>query len=156
MRRRVPFGGLAALAALLGIAAMPAVSYSAHVKKPHWLCGARPSECATLIVHTRLVGCPLVTGECQPQPLRNPKALRISKLGSGPRCDNGKLPRCWGTVLGNWYTEAHEVRVAPGHYGIAALESDSPSARLVHRSFSQEVTVSAGQTLEVTLPISAI
>ena len=67
----------------------------------------------------------------------------------------GRLPRCWGAVLGNWYTEAHKVLVAPGHYGIAALESDSPSARLLHRSFSQEVTVSAGQTLEVTLPISA-
>ena len=156
MRRRVPVGGLGALAALLGIAAMAAVSYSAHVQKPHWLCGATASECATLIVRTRLVGCPLVTGECQPQPLRNPRVLRISKLGSGSRCDNGKLPRCWGTVLGNWYTKGHKVRVAPGHYGIAALVSDSPTARLKFRSFSQEVMVSAGQILEVTLPISAI
>jgi hypothetical protein len=59
-------------------------------------------------------------------------------------------------VLGNWYTEAHKVRVAPGHYGIAALESDSPMAELQFRSFSQEVMVGAGQTLEVTLPISAL
>jgi hypothetical protein len=153
--RRVPFGGLAALAVLLAIAAMPAVSYSAHVKKPHWLCGAKASECATLIVYLRLVGCPLANGECQPQPVTNPKALRISKLGSGPLCTS-RLPRCWGVVLGNWYTEAHKVRVAPGHYGIAALESDSPTARTKHRSESKEVRVSAGQTLEVALDVRAI
>jgi hypothetical protein len=154
MRRRVPLGALAALAVVLEIVAAPAAS--AHLKKPHWLCGAKASQCATLIVHTRLVGCPLAHRECRPQPLRNPKALRISKLGSGPRCDNGKLPRCWGKVLGNWYTEAHKVRVTPGHYGIADLESDSPTARLVLLSFSKEVMVSVGQTLEVTLDVSAI
>ena len=64
-----------------------------------------------------------------------------------------KLPRCWGKVLGNWYTEAHRVRVAPGHYGIAALESAEPTGEVLGRSESEEVSVRAGQTREVTLRV---
>jgi hypothetical protein len=95
-------------------------------------------------------------GNVDRSPLGTRRPCAYRNWGQGPRCDNGKLPRCWGKVLGNWYTEAHKVRVTPGHYGIADLESDSPTARLVPLSFSKEVMVNAGQTLEVTLDVSAI
>jgi hypothetical protein len=149
VRRRIR---VAAIGAELGFAAIPAVGYSAPVKKPPWLCSAQTPKCATLIVHLDRVGCahrvPGEGGECKyPEEL---PALRVSKLGSGPRCRN-KLPRCWGKALGNLYTEAHKVRVAPGRYGIAALESAEPTAEVLRRSESDEVSVRAGQTLEVTL-----
>jgi hypothetical protein len=153
---RVLLAGAAALAAMLAIAAIPSVSSSAPLKKPPWLCSAHASRCATLIVHLEGFGCghptPGEAGERE-RPCRYPEelpALRVSKLGSGPRCPDER-PRCWGEVLGNWYTEHHKVYVAPGHYGIAALESAEPTAEVLGRSESEEVMVTAGETLEVTL-----
>jgi hypothetical protein len=150
--RRLSLGGLMAVAALLGIAAIPAVSYSAQATEPSWLCSSSAAGCATLIVH------PVTRGEKPGGPEFFPEegaALRIAKLGSRRRC-TGSYRRCPGKVLGKWYTNELTLRVAPGRYRITKIESASPSARRVSHSPSTEVSVRAGQTLDVTVTTAVI
>lgn len=55
----------------------------------------------------------------------NLAALGVSKLGSGPRCTD-KLPRCWAKCWAIGIPKGTRWGLAPGHYGPAALEWDSP------------------------------
>lgn len=126
------------------------IQHPSSPKEPGWLCRAADSGCATLSVHVYGEGgTKEIKGERPPRyPENNP--LLIARLGSGPRCAVER-PRCWGKVLSTTTTEERKVRLAPGHYGIAALESTRPGA---HVYTGKEVTVTAGQALDVTLIIS--
>jgi hypothetical protein len=153
MRPAVGVRGGAVLATLLGIAAIPAVGYSAHAKKPDWVCSTTASNCATLVVHVDAVGgCPPGHPECPSVP-EETKALRIAKLGSAPRC-KPELQRCWGTVLSSWQTVEHKLRVAPGHYGVAVIPSvSSRGGGSLDGALSKEVTVSSGEEREIMIGI---
>lgn len=147
------------MAAILGLAVVPAVNSLAHAKKPDWLCSAGTPMCATPIIRVNAVGCvgPMRDGEerkCPPYP-EETTALRIARPASGPRCSLQR-PGCWGSVVGNWYTEQHQLRVASGHYGIAAIERASPTGRFIPRSKSAEVTVRAEEKLDVKLDLERI
>lgn len=104
------------------------------------------SQCAVLIIHEYGVG--RLANSHPPYPEEG-GTLRIVKLASGPRC-GVSLPRCWGKVLSSRTTTEHELSLAPGRYGIASVESTRPGS---HVYTAKEVTVSAGQRLEVTLDI---
>ena len=123
---------------------------------PSWVCSSSATECATLIVHTW----ERAEGKGLHFYLREEGALRIVKLGSGRRCGphphQGVYPRCWGKALGNWYTDEHTLRLAPGRYGIAEIESATPTARILRKSTSKEVTVRARQTVKVRVETVAI
>jgi hypothetical protein len=131
------------IVAMSAIAVFPAVSYSARASKPRWLCSAHASSCATLIIHAyRATGGCFLEGE---QPCVDPekvvpatRPLRIEKRGPPPR----------GKVLSSWVTEEHELRVVPGRYRVYVIRRAGFSAPA---SNTPTVTVSAGQTLEITL-----
>jgi hypothetical protein len=117
MRRRVPSPVVAALAALVGIAAIPGVSFSASGKKSQ-TCLAKAAKCSTLIVHVYAPNPEALSPEQRAEerrryphglPDENP-LLRINKLGPG------------GDVLSTSITKKHELRVAPGRYGVAVIE----------------------------------
>ena len=160
MRRGAGVRGAGALAALLGIAAIPAVSYAGGGKNVRLLCAAkRASDCGTLVI--RVYG--VVELEEPEEPERPPRRilddggpLRIAKLGSGPRCETA-LPRCWGKVLRSMQTGRYTLRVSPGRFGIAALEAAEPGGDWSYPGApvytAKEVTVDAGQTVEATLQI---
>jgi hypothetical protein len=63
--------------------------------------------------------------------------LRINRLGAD------------GDVLSSRITSKHELRVVPGHYGIAVMEGGAGTSVYV----AKKVTVSARQTVEVTLTV---
>jgi hypothetical protein len=134
--------GLVVLA-ILGIAAMPAVSYSAHAKELQANCAAKASRCATLIIHVYIVngGIERMSQERSRLPRRVPdetQPLRIGKLGP-----DGEVPT-------NRITEKHKLRVAPGRDRIAVIDRAAPGA---HAYQAKNVTVSAGQTLSAVLYI---
>ena len=119
MRRRVRFGGLAALAAVLGMATIPAAGYSTPGK-------------ATLIVHVySTTGRELSPGE----PFRVPDEsarLRITRLGHG------------GRGLSSWTTRDHTLHVASGRYEIAFATETAyrgPRRVLMKAGQTREVTL---------------
>ena len=85
------------IAAILGVSAIPAVSYSAP-KKPHVLCGAEPSKCVTLVVVVYGEGGAEERPGEPPDRVREDTSLRISRardqghaarfnyLAAGARC----------------------------------------------------------------------
>jgi hypothetical protein len=118
---------------------------TSHAKTPDWRCASPTPSCATLVVRVAAVGCDEETTEgreCPAYP-EETATLRIAKLGSRPRC-RLEQTRCWGKVLGNWYTKEHKVHLAPGRYGITLRGYKLPAKSVVAR---------AGQELEVKLEI---
>lgn len=126
---------LAALAALLGIAAIPPVSSSAYPKTPARHCPENDPKCATVIVHE----------------VFHP----VSKTGAAaPRSnEHGCLLITNDQAQRSRITREHKLRVAPGSYEIAAIPGgpDELPCEEGHVCVEKEVTVSAGQTREVTL-----
>lgn len=181
MAPRVRFGGLATLAAIAGIAALPAMSYSTGAAQRHGRAGksskAKTKKCkkdqvrkngkcvkkktapastptttapatttpapevlsGTIVVHvySRREG----TGNmaAPPETLDETGFIRIRRLapdGEGPTHE----------MTTEMTTREHTVHVAPGRYAVEVPEPGRPSG---------QVTVSAGQTAEVTLYIEA-
>lgn len=138
MRLRIPVGGFAALAVVLGIVAIPAVSYSAKAKKPQWLCSLQAPTCATLVVHVYFKSALRPRHKAEVRLLEH-FLLRLEKQGE--KCSL----RCF-------YTRHDTESLAPGSYEVAAVSTNR--ARTQSRPYDSEVvTVSAGQTQEVTLRI---
>jgi hypothetical protein len=162
---RVRSGGLVALATALGIAAIPAVSYSAGIRQRDGEYAAKPSKAAaekhkkakkckrgnvkkngncmkripapealsaTIAVHVIACGVAELSETCRPL---ETASLRITRLGS----DGEDL---------SIETQNHTVHVTPGHYEVALV--------LPTVTEPKWVTVSKGQTLDVTLKIESI
>jgi hypothetical protein len=124
-------GGVAALAAGLGIAAMPAVSYSARAKqassgKPPWLCSTEASNCGTVHAVVWVRGGKRDQGRRRLEP-DFPVQITTQPTNGGVR---------------TFHSRSHTVELTPGTYRVAAATRNSTRA---------QVTVSAGQTQEVTL-----
>ena len=137
------------LAGILGMAAIPAVSDSAHTKKhqtkkPPWLCSAHASQCGT--IHVLVYTSGGKKGEGTEGPYEHNERLSIGTLGD--ECGVYKAAdqsRCF-------YTKEDPLHVAPGAYEVAVVENTNETLR--PRIYdSQTVTVSATQTQEVTLTI---
>jgi hypothetical protein len=119
--------------AILGVAVVAAPTDARGAKTPRVLCAAKNApDCGTVLVHVYGVGGPHPGGQ-HPQ---EGHALHIAKLG----------PR--GEVLGSVTTGRHRVSLLPGRYDVAVNTSATPP-----RGESATVTLSAGQTQEVTLTI---
>jgi hypothetical protein len=142
LRARAGVGGVAVLAAVLGIAAIPAASYPAHAAKHQAGCAAKAPRCATLIVHVYGGGGPRPTPEELSRfPNGRPLAgqpLRIARLGPDARVHSSRI------------TQRHTLRLSPGRYGVAAMSGGFGTEVLA----TKKVTLSAGQTLEITLHIN--
>ena len=146
MRRRVPLGGLVALAAVVGIAAMPAVSSSANAKKPHWLCPLHAPTCATVVVHVYFKAASRPRHKAEVRLLER-FLLHVGQQGEKCGTQSTDASRCF-------YTKNDTLGLAPGSYEVAAVETNR--ARTQSRAYdSKVVTVDAGQTLEVTLDIQS-
>ena len=138
MVRRIAL--IALLTAILGIAAVPAVSYSAGAGKPrdHPCTMAkfhRLHKCskATIVVHIPNGG-----GEAPAPGERRPtentaQPLKISRLTAS------------GKIISSFKTHARTVHVVPGRYEVAVLDGTGPPLA------EKTVTVSAGQVLKLTL-----
>ena len=142
MRRSLSLGGLAALAAALGIAAIPGASASAQETTPQWLCQPDAAECATLIVHVEALGACIKHVCVHPHEVQTP--LRVAQLGSIAHCYKKGVARvCLRKVLSSTVTNEQTLHLAPGRYDVSASRT----------SRKTEVTVRAGQTREVTVKL---
>ena len=135
MRRSVLAGGVAGLAAVLGMAAIAAVSHGGVAMEPNVLCSpGKVSACATLIIHEYFR--PVIPGENVARRPEEHGCLRV-------RNDQ---------TLSSKTTRAHKLRVAPGRYEIAAV-SGGPLLCESPTYVKKTVTVSKGQTRDVTLEV---
>jgi hypothetical protein len=171
VRRRVRFGWSAALVAVLGIAAVPSVSYSARALQRHGQYGARSSKAKTK-KHREGERCKngevRKNGECvkrMPAPEARSATIIVHTIScggaeetqgdpEGPHSHCGPLQNAKAVrisrlgpdreYLSSVETEDDTAHVVPGRYGVEAVGTISRET---------EVTVSAGRTVEVTLEI---
>jgi hypothetical protein len=174
MRRKVRFEGLAALAAVLGIAATPAAGYSATRQHQGQYTARSPR--ATAEKHPRARNCKKGqvsrNGKCvkkSPAPAAPSATLIVHvyvvggpvKEGRGPACSGTRCPSEHqplrisrlgpsGEVMRTIETSQDTVHIAPGRYEVTAWERHGG-----WHSPSTQVILSEDQELEVTLKVPA-